>query len=73
MGISSNVHDSPAASTTGAFAKDVLSFVIEGPSRPQLTVVAVPGLIQNETKGVTKQDKEAVAEITDYNSIFRTL
>ncbi len=66
MGISSNIHDCLSASTTRAFAKDVLSFEIEGPTRPQLTVVDVPGLIQNETKGVTKEDKEMVAEITDF-------
>ncbi|KAK5110093.1 hypothetical protein LTR85_001555 [Meristemomyces frigidus] len=66
MGITSNAYDAPAVSTTRAFAKDVLSFVIEGPNRPQLTVVDVPGLIQNATKGVSEQDKEMVAEITDF-------
>ncbi|KAK1811658.1 hypothetical protein LTR12_013959 [Friedmanniomyces endolithicus] len=66
MGIHSNTHDAPAVSTTRAFAKDVLIFVIEGPNRPQLTVVDVPGLIQNATKGVSEQDKEMVAEITDF-------
>ena len=48
-----------------AFAKDVLSIEIEGPSRPQLTLVDLPGLIQTETKGVTKADVDLVAEITD--------
>jgi len=43
-----------------------LSFVIEGPNRPQLTIVDVPGLIQNATKGVSEQDKEMVAEVTDF-------
>ncbi|KAK4888008.1 hypothetical protein LTR49_028890, partial [Elasticomyces elasticus] len=66
MGIQPNAHDAPAVSTTRAFAKDVLSFLIEGPNRPQLTVVDVPGLIQNATKGVSEQDKEMVAEITDF-------
>ncbi|KAK0887495.1 hypothetical protein LTR02_017178 [Friedmanniomyces endolithicus] len=66
MGIQPNADDAPAISTTRAFAKDVLSFVIEGPNRPQLTVVDVPGLIQNATKGVSEQDKEMVAEITDF-------
>ncbi|KAK0261937.1 hypothetical protein LTR35_017791 [Friedmanniomyces endolithicus] len=66
MGIQSIADDAPAISTTRAFAKDVLSFVIEGPNRPQLTVVDVPGLIQNATKGVSEQDKEMVAEITDF-------
>jgi GTPase SAR1 family protein len=49
-----------------AFARDVLSIEIEGPTRPQLTLVDVPGLIQTETKGVTKQDREMVADITDF-------
>ena len=49
-----------------AFAKDVLSVEIEGPSRPQLTLVDLPGLIQTETKGVTKADVDLVAEITDH-------
>ena len=49
-----------------AFAKDVLSIEIEGPSRPQLTLVDIPGLIQTETKGVTKTDVDLVTEITDH-------
>ena len=49
-----------------AFAKDILSVEIEGPSRPQLTLVDLPGLIQTETKGVTKADVDLVAEITDH-------
>ncbi|KAL5382186.1 hypothetical protein PMIN06_010648 [Paraphaeosphaeria minitans] len=57
-----------------AFARDVLSIEIEGPSRPQLTLVDLPGLIQNETKGVTKADVELVQEITDrYISQSRTI
>jgi GTPase SAR1 family protein len=57
-----------------AFARDVLSVEIEGPSRPQLTFVDLPGLIQNETKGVTKADVELVQEITDrYISQSRTI
>lgn len=50
----------------GAFARDVLSIEIEGPSRPQLTLVDIPGLIANATKGVTDADVEMVAEITDH-------
>lgn len=49
-----------------AFAKDTLSVEIEGPSRPQLTLVDLPGLIQTETKGVTKADVDLVTEITDH-------
>ena len=66
MGLVSSGADSSVAPSTRAFAKDVLSFEIEGPTRPQLTVVDVPGLIQNATKGVTEQDKKMVAEITDF-------
>lgn len=49
-----------------AFTKDVLSIEIEGPSRPQLTLVDIPGLIQTETKGVTRADVALVEEITDH-------
>jgi len=59
--------DSAASSNQSrAFAKDTLSVEIEGPSRPQLTLVDLPGLIQTETKGVTKADVDLVAEITDH-------
>ncbi len=34
-------------SSTRAFARDVLSIEIEGPSRPQLTLVDLPGIIEN--------------------------
>ena len=54
-----------AGSEARAFARNVLSIEIEGPSRPQLTLVDIPGLIHTETKGVTKADLETVAEITD--------
>lgn len=59
---------------SGAFARDVLSIEIEGPSRPQLTLVDIPGLIANATKGVTDADVKTVAEITDrYISQPRTI
>ncbi len=48
-----------------AFASDVLSIEVAGPSRPQLTLVDIPGLIQTDTKGITKADVELVGEITD--------
>lgn len=65
---------SNSSSQIRAFAKDVLSIEIEGPSRPQLTLVDLPGLIQTETKGVTKVDVDLVAEITDsYISQPRTI
>ncbi|KAK2624978.1 hypothetical protein QTJ16_005347 [Diplocarpon rosae] len=56
---------SVAGSSTRAFARDVLSIEIEGPTRPQLTLVDIPGLIANATKGVTDADVKMVAEITD--------
>jgi GTPase SAR1 family protein len=57
-----------------AFTKDTLSIEIEGPSRPQLTLVDIPGLIQTSTKGVSDADVDLVAEITDrYISQPRTI
>ncbi|KAH9217655.1 P-loop containing nucleoside triphosphate hydrolase protein [Leptodontidium sp. 2 PMI_412] len=57
-----------------AFAKDVLSIEIEGPTRPQLTLVDIPGLIQSSTKGVSDDDVNVVAEIThNYISQPRTI
>ena len=49
-----------------ALARDTLSVEVEGPSKPQLTLVDLPGLIQTVTKGVTKADVDLVAEITDH-------
>ena len=65
MGLDSLDSTSISASNAKAFAKDVLSILIEGPSRPQLTLVDLPGLIQNQTKGVTEADVDMVKEITD--------
>ena len=63
-----------SASTSRAFAKDVLSIEIAGPSRPQLTLVDLPGLVQTDTRGVTEEDVELVTEITDhYISQHRTI
>ena len=57
-----------------AFSRDILSIEIEGPSRPQLTLVDIPGLIQTDTKGVTKDDVQLVSQITDqYISRSRTI
>ena len=61
MGINQNPF-----SKSKAFAKDVLSIEIEGPSRPQLTLVDLPGLIQTETRGVSEEDVQLVTEITDH-------
>ena len=70
--------DANGSSTVGskpkAFSRDILSIEIEGPSRPQLTLVDIPGLIHTETKGVTKDDVELVSQITDqYISRSRTI
>ncbi len=57
-----------------AFAKDVLSIEIEGPSRPQLTLVDLPELVQTQTKEVTEENVQLVTEITDqYISQPRTI
>ena len=58
-------NNSTFASVTKAFAKDVLSIEIGGPTRPQLTLVDIPGLIHTHTKGVTDADVGLVVEITD--------
>ena len=34
--------------STRAFARDILDIEIEGPSRPQLTLVELPGYIENK-------------------------
>ncbi|KAL1879241.1 hypothetical protein Daus18300_001820 [Diaporthe australafricana] len=54
------------AEGSNAFAKDTLSIEICGPSRPQPTLVDIPGLIQASTKGVSDADVAMVAEITDH-------
>ncbi|TVY46718.1 Interferon-induced GTP-binding protein [Lachnellula occidentalis] len=56
------------------FAEDVLSIEIEGPDRPQLTVVDIPGLIATATGGATDEDVALVGTITDrYISEPRTI
>ena len=66
--------DPTAGSKPKAFSRDILSIEIEGPSRPQLTLVDIPGLIHAETKGVTKEDVQLVSQITDqYISRSRTI
>lgn len=49
----------------GAFAKDILSIDIQGPDRPHLALVDIPGLIQSSTKGVSNADVAMVSEITE--------
>ncbi|PKY04430.1 hypothetical protein P168DRAFT_343960 [Aspergillus campestris IBT 28561] len=60
--------------TRRAFARDVLSVEIEGPNRPQLTVVDLPGIIQAETKDASQIDVDMTVEITEsYISQPRTI
>jgi len=47
-----------------AFAEDILSITIQGPDRPQLTLVDIPGVIQSSTKGVSERDVIRSLEIT---------
>lgn len=57
-----------------AFARDVLSVEIEGPDRPQLTVVDLPGIIQAKTKDASQADVDMTVEITEsYISQPRTI
>ena len=46
-----------------AVAWDVLCIEIEGPSRPHLTVVDIPGLIANATKDITGADVKILVDI----------
>ncbi|KAH8156960.1 hypothetical protein CIB48_g11286 [Xylaria polymorpha] len=65
MGIA-NKDEVDTSAPARAFARDTLSIEIEGPSRPQLTLVDIPGLIHTSTRGVTDADVDLVAEITDH-------
>ena len=78
MDVAKAAMDAHGSSTAGskpkAFSRDILSIEIEGPSRPQLTLVDIPGLIHTDTKGVTKDDVQLVSQITDqYISRSRTI
>jgi hypothetical protein len=59
------MHELGISEGSSAFAKDTLSVEIQGPDRPQLTLVDIPGLIQTSTRGVSEADVAMVAEITD--------
>ena len=58
--------EATADSTPQAFARDTLSITVEGPTRPQLTLVDIPGLIATKSKGITEADVDLVAAITDH-------
>ncbi|KAM3075405.1 hypothetical protein ACMFMF_006079 [Clarireedia jacksonii] len=63
MGISEqNDNDAPPR----AFSRDVLSIDIDGPTRPHLTLVDLPGLIASATNEASAADVETVAEITEH-------
>lgn len=68
IGMDQDESSAEMGSGLSAFARDVLSIEVEGPTRPQLTLVDIPGLIANAnpSKGVTEADVKAVAEITDH-------
>ena len=53
-------------SSIQAFARDILNIEIKGPIRPQLTLVDLPGIIENDTKDTTKEDVKLVKAITHY-------
>ncbi|KAF1830354.1 hypothetical protein BDW02DRAFT_601747 [Decorospora gaudefroyi] len=57
-----------------AFSRDVLSIEITGPSRPQLTLVDLPGLIHATNKAQTETDKELILNlVTQYMKNPRTI
>lgn len=53
------------SSNRRAFARDILSIEIEGPNRPQLTVVNLPSIVQSETKETSQTDVDMTIEITE--------
>lgn len=57
---------SKSNSQSRAFFKDILCITIDGPSRPQLTLVDIPFLIVTSTEDVSDKNVEMVAEIMDH-------
>ncbi|PQE32794.1 hypothetical protein CJF32_00001289 [Rutstroemia sp. NJR-2017a WRK4] len=71
MGITADNDDE---TTRRAFSRDVLSIAIDGPTRPHLTLVDLPGLIASATNEASDADVETVAQITEhYISQSRTI
>ncbi|CAG8980945.1 hypothetical protein HYALB_00003804 [Hymenoscyphus albidus] len=64
MGI--GVTDADTKAPPPTFSRDVLSIACEGPGRPQLALVDIPGLFGTENRGTTNQDIELVSQITDH-------
>jgi hypothetical protein len=46
-----------------AFSRDVLSVQIDGPDRPQLTLVDLPGLIHSSNRSQTEADKDLILNL----------
>jgi hypothetical protein len=60
--------------TNKAFARDVLTVEISGPSRPQLTLVDLPGLIHSANRMQSDEDVRLIQElILDYMNNPRTI
>lgn len=57
-----------------AFARDVLTLEISGPSRPQLTLVDLPGLIHSANRMQSEEDVKLIQELVlDYMKNPRTI
>jgi hypothetical protein len=57
-----------------AFARDVLTVEISGPSRPQLTLVDLPGLIHSANRMQSEEDVKLIQELVlDYMKNPRTI
>ena len=68
------IRNSGNMSGARAFARNTLNIEIKGPSRPQLTLIDIPGLIETATKNVFYSDIDLVTEITNnYISQPRTI
>ncbi|GAM89858.1 hypothetical protein ANO11243_078980 [Dothideomycetidae sp. 11243] len=59
---------------TRAFARDVLTIEISGPTRPHLTLVDLPGLIHSSTKTQSPEDVELIRHLAgEYMKEKRTI
>jgi Dynamin family len=57
-----------------AFSRDLLRIVIDGPDRPALTLVDLPGLIHSESKSQTIEDVAVISNLVEeYISNPRTV
>jgi hypothetical protein len=60
--------------TNRAFARDVLTVEISGPTRPQLTLVDLPGLIHSANRMQSDEDVSLIQELVlDYMRNPRTI